>query len=180
MLDLARSGHHFGLRMPPEFPLLGKTLLNLHDIGRVLDRSFDVNGALRRHATVLMRRRMMKSARPTHWLPAVLGLREFALRLPERANRILDAVAANDLRLKVEVIDHGAIIDGLQKVANRIALGTVLAALIIGAAMLMQVRTSFTILGYPGLAMLLFLAAVAGGMWLVWTILSSDVRRPHA
>ena len=180
MLDLARSGHHFGLRMPPEFPLLGKTLLNLHDIGRVLDRSFDVNGALRRHATVLMRRRMMKSARPTHWLPAVLGLREFALRLPERANRILDAVAANDLRLKVEVIDHGAIIDGLQKVANRIALGAVLAALIIGAAMLMQVRTSFTILGYPGLAMLLFLAAVAGGMWLVWTILSSDVRRPHA
>jgi ubiquinone biosynthesis protein len=89
-------------------------------------------------------------------------------------------VAANDLRLKVEVIDHGAIIDGLQKVANRIALGAVLAALIIGAAMLMQVRTSFTILGYPGLAMLLFLAAVAGGVWLVWTILSSDVRRPHA
>jgi ubiquinone biosynthesis protein len=56
----------------------------------------------------------------------------------------------------------------------------VLAALIIGAAMLMQVRTSFTILGYPGLAMLLFLAAVAGGVWLVWTVLSSDVRRPHA
>jgi ubiquinone biosynthesis protein len=180
MLDLARDGHRFGLRMPPELPLLGKTLLNLHDIGRVLDRRFDVNGALRRHATVLMRRRMMKGARPTHWLPAVLGLREFALRLPERANRILDAVAANDLRLKVEVIDHGAIIDGLQKVANRIALGAVLAALIIGAAMLMQVRTSFTILGYPGLAMLLFLAAVAGGVWLVWTVLSSDVRRPHA
>ena len=180
LLDLARCGYRFGLRMPPELPLLGKTLVNLHDIGRVLDRGFDVNDALRRHATALMRRRMTNSAKPTHWLPAILGLREFALRLPERANRILDAVAANDLRLKVEVIDHGAIIDGLQKVANRIALGAVLAALIIGAAMLMQVRTSFTIFGYPGLAMLLFLAAVAGGVWLVWTILSSDVRRPHA
>ena len=98
--------------------------------------------------------------------------------MPERANRILDALAANDLRLKVEVIDHGAIIDGLQKVANRIALGAVLAALIIGAAMLMQVRTSFTLLGYPGFAMLLFLAAVAGGGWLAWTILSGDVRKP--
>jgi ubiquinone biosynthesis protein len=176
MLELARSGHRFGLRMPPELPLLGKTLLNLHEIGLVLDPGFDVNAALRKEATLLMRRRMMKGARPTHWLPAVLGLRELALRLPERANRILDSLAANDLRLKVEVIDHGAIIDGLQKVANRIALGAVLAALIIGAAMLMQVRTSFTILGYPGLAMLLFLAAVAGGVWLVWTILSSDVR----
>ena len=178
MLDLARAAHQCGLRMPSELPLLGKTLLNLHDIGRVLDRGFDFNGALRRHATELMRRRMLKSASPTHWLPALLSLRELALRLPERANRILDAVAANDLRLKVEVIDHGSIIDGLQKVANRIALGAVLAALIIGAAMLMQVRTSFTILGYPGFAMLLFLAAVAGGVWLAWTILSDDVKKP--
>jgi predicted unusual protein kinase regulating ubiquinone biosynthesis (AarF/ABC1/UbiB family) len=178
MLDLARHGHQFGLRMPPELPLLGKTLLNLHDIGCVLDRGFEVNAALRRHAMSLMRRRMAQSTRPARWLPALLGLRELALRLPERANRILDALAANDLRLKVEVIDHGAIIDGLQKVANRIALGAVLAALIIGAAMLMQVQTPFTILGYPGFAMLLFLAAVAGGVWLAWTIFVDDVRRP--
>jgi predicted unusual protein kinase regulating ubiquinone biosynthesis (AarF/ABC1/UbiB family) len=180
MIDLARSAYRFGLRLPAELPLLGKTLLNLHDIGQVLDPAYDVNGALRRHATALMRRRMTRSNKPTNWLPAVLGLRELALRLPDRANRILDALAANDLRLKVEVIDHGAIIDGLQKVANRIALGVVLAALIIGAAMLMQVRTAFTILGYPGLAMLLFLGAVAGGVWLAWTIVSSDVRRPRA
>jgi predicted unusual protein kinase regulating ubiquinone biosynthesis (AarF/ABC1/UbiB family) len=178
MLDLARTAYRCGLRMPAELPLLGKTLLNLHDIGHVLDPAFDMERALRRHATALMRRRMKKSARPTHWLPALLGLRELALRLPERANRILDALAANDVRLKVEVIDHGSIIDGLQKVANRIALGAVLAALIIGAAMLMQVRTSFTILGYPGFAMLLFLAAVAGGVWLAWTILSDDVKKP--
>jgi ubiquinone biosynthesis protein len=180
MLDLTRNAYRFGLRMPAELPLLGKTLLNLQDVGRSLDRHYDVNSALRRHATATMRRRMVKGTRPTQWLPAVLALRELALRLPERANRILDSLAANDLRLKVEVIDHGAIIDGLQKVANRIALGAVLAALIIGAAMLMQVRTTFTILGYPGLAMLLFLAAVAGGVWLVWTIVSSDVRRPRA
>jgi hypothetical protein len=65
-------------------------------------------------------------------------------------------------------------------VANRIALGLVLAALIVGAAMLMRVQTTFTILGYPGLAMLLFLAAAAGGVWLAWAILSHDVRtRAH-
>ena len=45
MLDLARYGHQFGLRMPAELPLLGKTLLNLHEIGCVLDRDFDVNAA---------------------------------------------------------------------------------------------------------------------------------------
>lgn len=132
---------------------------------------------MRAHATSLMRRRMLKTMTPTHLLSSLLEVRDFAERLPERANRILDALAANDLRLKVEVIDHGSILDGLQKVANRIALGVVLAALIVGAAMLMRVQTSFTLFGYPGIAMLLFLAAAAGGFWMAWTILAGDVRR---
>jgi predicted unusual protein kinase regulating ubiquinone biosynthesis (AarF/ABC1/UbiB family) len=177
MLDMARSASRFGLRMPAELPLLGKTLLNLHEIGRVLDSDFDVNGSMRTHATSLMRRRMVKGSTPTHLLSSALEVRDFVERLPERANRILDAIAANDLRLKVEVIDHGSILDGFQKVANRIALGLVLAALIVGAAMLMRVQTSFTVFGYPGLAMLLFLAAAAGGFWMAWTILAGDARR---
>lgn len=86
---------------------------------------------------------------------------------------------ANDLRLNVEIIDRGSIIDGLQKVANRIALGLVLAALIVGAAMLMRVPTRFTIMGYPGLAVLLFIAAAGGGFWMAWTILASDVKARH-
>ena len=60
------------------------------------------------------------------------------------------------------------------KVANRITIGLLLAALIIGAAMLMQVETTFRIFGYPGLAMIFFLLAGAGGVVLIWTILFRD------
>ena len=137
--------------MPSELPLLGKTLLSLHEIGLILAPEFDVNASMRQNATSLMRRHMLKSLTPTHLMSSALEVRDFAERLPERVNRILESLAANDLRLKIEVIDHGSIIDGFQKVANRIALGVVLAALIVGAAMLMRVQTSFTILGYPGL-----------------------------
>jgi hypothetical protein len=51
----------------------------------------------------------------------------------------------------------------------------VLAALIIGAAMLMRIETTFTIFGYPGLAILLFLVAAGGGILLVANILINDV-----
>jgi ubiquinone biosynthesis protein len=177
MLEMARAGSQHGLRMSPDMALLGKTLLNLDEIGRVLDPDFDVNGSIRRNATTLMRRRMLKAVSPANIFSSALEVRDFAERLPSRVNRILDALAGNDLRLKIEVIDHGSIIDGFQKVANRIALGLVLAALIVGAAMLMRVPTPFVILGYPGLAMLLFLAAAGGGFWMAWTILAGDVRR---
>ena len=177
ILEIGRAGARHGLMMAPDLALLGKTLLNLDEIGRVLDPDLDVNGLMRDHAVALMRRRLWQAVRPSNAWPAVMEAREFAERLPARINRILEALARNDLRLNVEMIDHGSIIEGLQKVANRIALGLVLAALIVGAAMLMQVPTRFTILGYPGLGMLLFLAAAGGGLWLAWTIIASDVRR---
>jgi predicted unusual protein kinase regulating ubiquinone biosynthesis (AarF/ABC1/UbiB family) len=179
MLEIARTGGQHGLKMSPELALLGKTLLNLDEIGRVLDPEFDVNASMRQNATSLMRRRMLKTATPANLFTAALDIRDFAERLPGRINRILDALACNDLRLKIEVIDQGSILEGLQKVANRIALGLVLAALIVGAAMLMRVQTQFTIAGYPGFAMLLFLAAAGGGLWMAWTILASDSRRPR-
>jgi predicted unusual protein kinase regulating ubiquinone biosynthesis (AarF/ABC1/UbiB family) len=180
MLEMSRSGSEHGLKMPPELALLGKTLLHLDEVGHVLDPEFDVNASLRRNASSVMRRRMLKSATPANVFSAAMDVREFAERLPGRVNRILDALAANDLRFKVEVIDQGSIIDGLQKVANRIALGLVLAALIVGAAMLMRIPTSLTIFGYPWIAMLLFLAAAAGGFWMAWTILAGDVRKTRA
>ncbi len=74
----------------------------------------------------------------------------------------------------MELIDEGAIITGLQKVANRITLGLLLASLILGAAMLMQVETRFRLFGYPGFAMPFFLAAAAGAIWLAFNILGSD------
>lgn len=68
------------------------------------------------------------------------------------------------------------IVESIEKVANRIAAGIVLAALIIGAALLMSVETTFRILGYPGLAMIFFLAAAFGGFWLVISTFIRDHR----
>ena len=52
--------------------------------------------------------------------------------------------------------------------------GLILAALIVGAAMLMRVETSFRIWGYPGLAIILFLLAAGGGVTLLVNILFYD------
>jgi hypothetical protein len=89
-------------------------------------------------------------------------------------NRVLDALAASELKLKVDVIDDGAILEGLQKVANRITHGLILAAMIVAAAMMMRVETTFTILGYPGLAMLLLLLAGIGTAYLAYEVLRHD------
>ncbi len=176
MLDMTRAGAACGLNAAPELSLLGKTLLNLDEIGRKLNPDFDVNASIRQNASELMRRHLMKSGSPGNVFASVLEVKDFMEALPGRVNGLLDALVQSELRVKVEVIDQGSILSGLQKVANRIALGLVLAALIVGAALLMQVSTPFTILGYPGFAMVLFLAAATGGIWMTVSILRGDIR----
>ena len=78
-----------------------------------------------------MQRRLLKSLSPGTVFSTVLEAKEFAEQLPRRINRVLESLASSQLKLKVEVIDEGAVIDGLQKVANRITMGLVVAALIV-------------------------------------------------
>jgi ubiquinone biosynthesis protein len=174
VLEISSAAGQYGIRLPSELTLLGKTLLNLDQVGRTLAPAFDVNAALRREGPELMQQRMRQSISTATVFAAALEAKEFVEQLPGRVNRLLDAVGRNDVKLKIEVIDEGAVIHGLQKVANRITLGLLLAALIVGAAMLMRVDTPFRLFGYPGFAMVFFLVAAGGAMWLAVNILSSD------
>jgi ubiquinone biosynthesis protein len=157
--------------------MLGKTLLNLDQVGRTLDPHFDPNEAVQRYAAELLRRRVMSVFSPSHLFGTALEVKDFLERLPGRINDILDRVARNDISVKVDAIDEASLITSFEKIANRITMGLVLAALIVGAALLMRVQTPFEIFGYPGLAILCFLAATAGGVALVVSILLTDHRR---
>ena len=163
-----------GVRMPAELTLLGKTLLHLDEVARILDSDFDPNAAIREHVSGVVRRRMLKQASPGQVFSTLLEVNQFAQRLPAQINQFLERAANNELELRVRAFDEMHLLEGLQKIANRIALGLVLAALIVGAALLMSVDTAFTLLGYPALAMVLFLAAVAGGVAMIVDVLRND------
>jgi predicted unusual protein kinase regulating ubiquinone biosynthesis (AarF/ABC1/UbiB family) len=177
-LDMAKQAGETGIRMPPELTVLGKALLNLDSIGRVLAPEFDPSASIQRNASKLMRQRMLKAVSPGNVYAGLLEMKDLVTRLPSRVNKILDATASNKFGFKIDTgIDAGGFMLGLQTVANRITVGLVLAALIVGAAMLMQIPTSFTIFGYPGLAMLFFLAAASGGLTLLVHIALTDRQR---
>jgi len=174
VLEITQISGDNGLRVPAELTMLGKTLLNLDLVGQTLDPKFNPNASIRRNAEKLLQQRVWKAFSPTNLFGSLLEMKDLLVRLPSRLNRILDAIARNELKVKVETIDEDIIIDGLQKVANRITLGLILAALIVGAALLMRVETSFRIFGYPGFAILCFMGVGGGGLFLIIRILMND------
>jgi predicted unusual protein kinase regulating ubiquinone biosynthesis (AarF/ABC1/UbiB family) len=176
-LEITKISADCWFRLPAEFTMFAKALLNLDRVVYTLDQNFDPNVVIRDRANEILQRNILKSVAPNNLLSGVVDLKEFAEKLPNRVNRILDAAGNNELRFKVDAIDEKVVMEGLQKVANRITLGLVVAALIVGAAMLMRVETSFRIFGYPGLAMIFFLLAAAAGLILAFNILFYDEKR---
>ncbi|MBT8143654.1 MAG: AarF/ABC1/UbiB kinase family protein [Gammaproteobacteria bacterium] len=171
LMQICRIATECGLRLPPELALLGKTLLNLDEVGSCLDPEFDPHEAIRRKAADLMQERLQGESLPGQIYTALLETRELVEKLPRQATTILDRVANNELRFRVDAIDQPALLESVRSIANRITAGLVLAALIIGAALLMRIETEFTLFGYPGLAIVLFLLAAGGGFWLAGSIL---------
>jgi predicted unusual protein kinase regulating ubiquinone biosynthesis (AarF/ABC1/UbiB family) len=175
-LEITRIAGDCWFRLPAEYTMIAKAMLNLDRIVLTLDPEFDPNAVIREQASQILQRNLLKTIAPANLMGGMVELKEFAEKLPSRINRILDTFGENQLRLKVDAIDEKVVMEGLQKVANRITLGLILAALIVGAAMLTRVETSFRILGYPGLPLLFFVLAAVAGIGLGASIVMNDVK----
>jgi hypothetical protein len=62
----------------------------------------------------------------------------------------------------------------LQKIANRIAAGLVLAAMIIGASLMMDLDVRPKVWGYPLIALAFFTLAAVASLILLWRIWRGD------
>ncbi len=176
LMDMSKTAIDNGLFVPSELTLLGKTLLQLDEIGKIIDPKFDPYAAVRRNVRSLLAQRFKRHVSQGTLANTLIDFKNLFTNLPVRLGRIVDAVANSELEVKVKAVDTQLLVEGFQKVANRITAGVILASLILGAALLMRIQTQFTIFGYPGLAILCFLGAAAGGVWLLFNIFFQDEK----
>ncbi|HEY0172321.1 MAG TPA: AarF/UbiB family protein [Pyrinomonadaceae bacterium] len=176
VLRIQQIAGECNFRLPPDFTMIAKTLLNLDQVVHTLDPKFDPNFAIRNWADVIMQRRFQKSLSAGNLYGTVLELKEFVDKLPSRVNQLVDTLTNKGIRIDVDAIDEHSLLASLHKIANRITVGLLLAALIVGAALMMRVETSFTILGYPAIAIVFFLLAAGGALVLVFNILFYDEK----
>jgi predicted unusual protein kinase regulating ubiquinone biosynthesis (AarF/ABC1/UbiB family) len=172
LVELSRVSGARGLRPPPEMSLVGKALLNLDSTTEHLDPTFAPADAIRENVRSILRTGL--AASPGDLITAALDAKEFTAQLPRRANRIMDSLADGELRIRVDALDEERLHTVLQRLANRLTLGVVIAATILGASLLMRVPTDHRILGYPAVAIVLFFLAILGGAVLAGWIVVTD------
>lgn len=174
LVELSRLSGASGLRPPSEMALIGRALLSLDQITGQLDPDFVPADAIRSHVTDIMRARMRTT--PGSLLSAAMETKDFAARLPGRINTVLDALAQGSFAIKVDALDEVQFLHVLQRLATRLTMGIVIAALVLGAALMMQIPTRSRILGYPSVAIVVFGLAALAAAALLGSILLSDRR----
>ncbi len=180
LMDLIRIGAEAGLRPPAELALLGKTLLNLESVVLALDPAASTKEVLREHRDELFRQRAAASLDLSRLATEVFDVQELVRDAPQRLSVLLRTLADNRFRVHVAGLEEARLIESMQKIANRITAGVIAAAMIVGAALIMDIPTSRTLLGYPALALVMFLIAAALGAGLVVSSLLGDRRaRPR-
>lgn len=165
------------LRVPPDLWLLGKTLAMMEGVGLTLAPDFDIFAVSRPY----VRRLMWEMALPQAWGPSLLrGMEDwvrFVEMLPRTGAQLLTRAEQGELEIALRHQGLDRALAQLDRLANRISLSLLLAALIVGLALLVPafhlaerggLVTALVILGFAIAALL--------GLWLMISIFRSGRR----
>ena len=176
VLDLVRIATASGLRTPPELSLLGKALLNLETVCRLLSPDLDTRRIVEKQLQHVMRARLKKSLSAANLASEAMEMQQLLRDGPRKMTDILALLAENRLQMKVTGLEESRLMENLQKIANRVSAGIVTAALILAAAMMMKVDTGWHLFGYPAIAFTLMLIGVVLGLGIILSALIFDRR----
>jgi predicted unusual protein kinase regulating ubiquinone biosynthesis (AarF/ABC1/UbiB family) len=168
LYDLINISYQRSLRLPAELTLLAKAMFNLDAVTRALDPSYSPIPTIRQYGNEMAQERAKRDLNPRRLFQLATQGSDLLMALPHRLDLISERMAANEFELKMQVPQLAEVMRGMQKVANRVFSGLVLAGLLVASAMLMQYRRSLATVG--------FVIAGAIGLWMVLTILWTDRR----
>ncbi|HWJ20752.1 MAG TPA: AarF/UbiB family protein [Gemmatimonadaceae bacterium] len=169
LYELINIAFQRGLRLPAELTLLAKALFNLDGVTRALDRTYNPIETIREFGAQIAAERTRREMNPRRLFQLASEAGTLMSALPHRLDVISQRLANNEFETRLDVPQIPLLLQGLQKVANRIFSGVVLAGIIVASAMLFPYQRA---LGWLG-----FLIAGALGLWMVLTILWSDRKK---
>ena len=160
--------HH--LALPSDLALLIKAFITLEGMGRHLDPGFHMaSEALPILRQVLRARYQPRALAKRSWQTLRRALALFE-RLPQDLSRLVRNARRGRLHVGLELAHLRRVGDQIDRAASRLAIALVIAALIVGASIVMTVPGGPTLFGLPAFGFLGFAGAVIGGLWLVQSI----------
>lgn len=166
LYELINISYQKGLRLPAELTLLAKAMFNLDAVSRALDPTYSPIDTIREYGNQIATDRARRELNPRRLYQLATESSGLLAALPHRLDILTQRLASNEFQTSIDVPQIVTLLEGLQKVANRIFSGLVLAGTVVASALLIQYQRSLGMFG--------FVLAGVIGIYMVLSILWTD------
>jgi len=175
MLKLLFIFSRHGIPLSRDYSYMAKAILAIEEVGRNLDPEFD----LRSHAKSVLRELYRERNNPRTLLRRSREMLRSTFAslqdLPSELHRLVRRLEHDNLTIKLQhrgLEDHD---DAMKIAANRITLGVIIGALVIGSSLIVTTGIQPHLFGFPALGIVGYLLSAVLGLYVVWDI----IRQGH-
>lgn len=175
VVELFGIVHKHHLKMPANLTLMIKALVTLAGLGIRLNPEFDMISQARPYAKRLMLKRFDPRHRLQQGLTMIDGLYRLGEDFPEAARDIITKARRGEITLQFEHRNLEDLVGEIHRSSNLLAQALIIASLIVGSSMLVQVSFGPHLMGLPVFALIGYSMVVLLGIRLIWEILRGKV-----
>lgn len=163
--DITQIMRNHGLTLPGDLVMLFKTLITLEGVAKRLDGQTE----LLERAKPIVADAFKERSSPEHILRKgrmhLQTLLQAADELPQNLFRLSRRLQKGQMGITLDFKRFDQISHQIDRAANRLTMGIVTAALIIGSSIVMSIETGPKLIGFIG-----YLLAFANSLWIIWSI----------
>jgi len=168
LYEMISIGYRAGLRLPSDLTLLAKALFNLDAVTRSLDPAFNPSETIREYAGEIANQRARQELSPHRLFEIASSTSDLLQALPRRLDTITERMSRNDFAFRIDAPQLPALLQGMEKIANRILVGLIIAGLLIASG---QMLPYWRTLGLAGIVL-----ATGIAVYVLITVLVTDRR----
>ena len=170
LIDLTAILREHELVLPPDLALLFKTLISLDGVGRKLDPDFNIVEIASPFIIKLMNKKYRPDVLLKKGVEQSTELFQVLTSLPSDVRDLLQSVKRKGVKVNVDVkrLDHFG--HQMDRAASRVTIGLIVAALIVGTAIVSSIENQPTVWGLPAWGFFGFIAAALWGVALLISI----------
>ncbi|MFQ6118043.1 MAG: ABC1 kinase family protein, partial [Candidatus Bipolaricaulia bacterium] len=137
------------VRLPAGLVMMGKALVIEEGVGRVLYPELDMITLARPYVRRLVFRRLVPQQELRDWAVVLEEVNRFLKELPAELRAIMKKIRRGELRAQFEHLGLDRLILELDRASNRISFALIIAALIVGSSLVMQLEIGPQLFGLP-------------------------------
>ena len=169
--DLLDIATRFRLRMPPDIFLMLKSISTVESVGRLLDPDFDMVARAAPFIEQVMAERFKPQRVAEDAGDLALRLFQFLHQFPKDLLELAGQLRQQKLALALRHEGLDKMLATHDRISNRISFAIIIAALVIGSALIVISKTPPLFYGISLIGIIGFLAAALMGVWLLVAIL---------